>query len=148
MTFILPVIALVAFMFAVHTNDAAETPKECKPGKILTYGKCPNVCGPFTPEKWDECASLLQFGCAMTPCPTKPGFFKCQLDPKKITGTSICPGDKVIFDNINMNDNFKVKYSIDLNVAPLKTDIYLLSDTTGSMAQRRIIKYESWRVQK
>lgn len=76
---------------------------------------------------------MIQFGCQMVPCPDKPGSYTCSLNPDAPKSRTICPGDKVIFDSVRIEKLNIVTYSIDLQANPLKTDLYILADATGSM---------------
>ena len=105
----------------------------CESKGIFTFGKCPEVCEPFSVISAHKCSSLLQFGCIPRPCPNKPGLSSCSLERSFVASNRICPGDKIVFDGIDINSNFIIDYFLDLNASPLATDFYLLSDATGSM---------------
>lgn len=105
----------------------------CESKGIFTFGKCPEVCEPFSPLSSQKCSSLLQFGCLVRPCGDKPNFLSCSLERSFIESNPICPGDKIVFDSININSNSLIEYFLDLNASPLATDFYLLSDATRSM---------------
>lgn len=110
-----------------------------KKGAIFTFGKCPDECLPFDPDKFgeeaDHCAPLQQFGCKRDVCEdgSSEVAFSCTLDRNLVEKPKLCPGDKVIFDSISVKSFGKVNFSIDLNAPPVFTDIYILADTTGSM---------------
>ena len=120
----------IAVLISVHAQD-----DRCESRGIFTFGRCPEICEPFSATSSQKCASLLQFGCLYGPCADKSGQFSCSLERSLVESTRICPGDKIVFDNININTNSIIDYFLDLNASPLATDFYLLTDATGSMSE-------------
>lgn len=118
------------------SSDSTPPPSVCETRtkeSIFVYGKCPDACLPFSTEKFIECGSLIQLGCTMKPCTSAPGQFTCTLREDLTAGRVVCPGDKIVFDDVTIDTLQKVSYKIDLKAPPIRTDLYLLSDATGSM---------------
>lgn len=123
---------------AVQSFGPTPTPSVCElrtKKSIFVYGKCPDVCLPHLKARFIECGSLIQFGCTMVAC---EGGYRCTLRNDLTKGTVVCPGDKIIFEDVELNSFQNVSYKIDLRAPPVQTDLYFLSDVTGSM--RRAIK--------
>lgn len=115
-------------------SEVHEVCKEKSKKSAFVYARCPEKEMPFSEELFRECGGLIQFGCTLKPVTTHPGYFTCsrkEADPEP--GTVVCPGDKIVFNNIKINEREFVRYAIDLRADPLSTDVYFLSDATGSM---------------
>ncbi|CAN8063411.1 unnamed protein product [Agarophyton chilense] len=68
----------------------------------------------------------------MENCKSGTGF-SCSLRKELSDEYLVCPGDMVVFDSAFIDSLQEVSFKLDLKVPPLKTDMYLLSDGTGSM---------------
>lgn len=122
--------------FNVRQTDRCQKKKE---RSIFIYGRCPSVCKAFDPATisadFVACSNLRSFGCKQKPCtvPGSPYGIACIFDESYTAGTEICPDDKIVFDGISINEDVEITYKIDLDAAPVQTDLYLLADNTGSM---------------
>lgn len=124
------------------TRQADDACSERASGSFFKYGDCPNVCKAFNPATlaldFQACAPYLQYGCTMQGCDDfLPGLgFSCKLDGDLVASKpiTVCPGDKVLFEEINIEEFHTLSYKIDLSAPPVKTDLYILADTTGSMS--------------
>lgn len=107
----------------------------CKDSAVI-YASCPNHChtGPTAiGDAFNECANLEQFGCTLQSC---EGGLRCVTGDTLPEHIRLCPGQRLVFRTIHASD--EVKFFIDFTALPLETDLYLLSDATGSM--RRAIE--------
>ena len=106
----------------------------------FVYGPCDNVCTKYNPmtfvSEFSKCAAQQSRGCVLEQC-SEPGeerAFSCQLNRTLIEeATLICPGDKIVFDKVDVNNFGTITYNIDLDAPPVQTDVYLVADSTGSM---------------
>lgn len=98
---------------------------------IFVFGRCPDECLPFSTARFNACGSLIQFGCELVPC--DGGMFTCRLREELTSDITVCPGDRVIFEDVELSSFQNVSFNIDLQAPPVRTDLYLLSDATGSM---------------
>lgn len=123
----------IASIPAGRQRGPPPSPEICRTkteSSIFVYGKCSDECMPLL-AAFRECGPKIQFGCDLEPCGDTT--FRCTLKPDIIADNIICPGDKVVFDSIDIKRFEKLSYSIDLKASPSRTDFYLLSDATGSM---------------
>eukprot|EP00737_Agarophyton_chilense_P003692 gb/GEZJ01004388.1/.p1 GENE.gb/GEZJ01004388.1/~~gb/GEZJ01004388.1/.p1 ORF type:complete len:533 (-),score=42.70 gb/GEZJ01004388.1/:618-2189(-) len=113
-----------------HTADPSVC-EEKTSSSVFTFGKCPSECTPFSAGLFGECAGLVQFGCSLEMCASG---FTCNLRKDLTDEFVVCPGDKVVFENVTIDSLQEVSFKLDLRAPPLKTDMYMLSDGTGSMS--------------
>lgn len=120
----------IASILSARQSSPPEICLEKAESSLFVFGSCSNECMPlFTAFR--ECAPKVQFGCDLEEC--EGGMFRCTLKPELVADNIVCPGDKVIFDSVDIKRLGKLSYSIDLKASPLETDFYFLSDATGSM---------------
>lgn len=124
----------IASILAARQGGSSSSPEICREksdSSIFVYGKCSDECLPLL-NAFRECGPKIQFGCDLESC--GDGTFRCTLQPELITDNIVCPGDKVVFDSIDIKRLEKLSYSVDLRASPSQTDFYLLSDATSSMS--------------
>ncbi|KAI0560155.1 von Willebrand factor A-like protein [Gracilaria domingensis] len=100
-------------------------------GSVEAIGRCPATCFPSIEDAFRECARFLTIGCVLTPCAA--GGFGCPIPDPIETENEVLPGGEVLIDGLNVLDFFQFKVNLNTSF-PLRTDLYLLSDATGSVS--------------
>ena len=107
-------------------------------GSVVTFGRCPNNCVTDFDAVLSlsrNCAARFSLGCVPTPC-SDPRSLTCynpsKEEPREL-GAPIRPGADIVFDTLEVGIEFPVFVELSTD-APLDLDLYLLADSTGSMA--------------
>ena len=120
-------------------SPAAEICLKKAKSSIFVFGKCPKKCYKSLSDGFLACGPRIQFGCELKLVkPTKKceSGIRCELNPEIIKeDNTICPGDKVVFNKINIKKLENLSYGVDLTANPVETDFYMLFDATGSMGR-------------
>ncbi|PXF42965.1 hypothetical protein BWQ96_07303 [Gracilariopsis chorda] len=120
----LPSVFILIASVLTHLVCAQISPTD--PDSIIITIRCPNVCLPPV-EAFTSCARFILNGCVPVPC--GGGNLRCSAPGP---ATNVPPGGDIVLERVRVLDQFS--FQVNLNTTyPLQTDIYLLSDATGSM---------------
>ncbi|PXF45797.1 hypothetical protein BWQ96_04464 [Gracilariopsis chorda] len=122
--FRLPSVLIITAAVLIHLVCAQTSPTDSD--SIIVTLTCPNVCLPRV-EAFNTCARFILNGCVPVPC--KGDNLRCAAPGR---APEVVPGGDIVLERVRVLDQFS--FQVNLNTAsPLQTDIYLLSDATGSM---------------
>lgn len=103
--------------------------------QVVNFVRCPrDICYPLSSlrEAFTDCAPFATVGCEILDCEDSEGFRCDRLPENEPEPPMLMPGGEIVFSSLGISDNFT--FMVNLSVSPLKTDFYLLTDATGSIA--------------
>ena len=115
------IVVLVAFLVGILGQSSPD---------VTPFILCPNECKSDFVQVFKDCRrpSLLA-GCLPKPC---DGGFECAAPPLPAPGTEVLPGGEIVFEKAKIYD--EVRFYVNFTGSRTDTDLYLLSDATGSMS--------------
>lgn len=115
-------LALFVVLAILSQRSAAQPDAEA-------FVRCPNECFSDIRAAFAECARFVGFGCSIIPCPD--GRFRCDREDADIGPVSM-PGEPITFNEASIFAD--IRFMVNFSVRPVQSDLYLLSDATGSIA--------------